>query len=125
MKKQRILASLTAAALAAASLPAVAASSVEYNTWTGYVLRNAAGNCLSVLGGSEGEGAQVDFYLADGAAPYNTWYFTETDTGITVKSALSQGEYYHFYYRAAPAAMIICFRPGADNCLNFILCISK
>lgn len=31
MKKQRILASLTAAALAAASLPAVAASSVEYN----------------------------------------------------------------------------------------------
>lgn len=43
MKKQRILASLTAAALAAASLPAVAASSVEYNTWTGYVLRNAAG----------------------------------------------------------------------------------
>ena len=94
MKKQRILASLTAAALAAASLPAVAASSVEYNTWTGYVLRNAAGNCLSVLGGSEGEGAQVDFYLADGAAPYNTWYFTETDTGITVKSALSQGEYY-------------------------------
>ena len=61
MKKQRILASLTAAALAAASLPAVAASSVEYNTWTGYVLRNAAGNCLSVLGGSEGEGAQVDF----------------------------------------------------------------
>lgn len=35
MKKQRILASLTAAALAAASLPAVAASSVEYNTLDG------------------------------------------------------------------------------------------
>ena len=55
MKKQRILASLTAAALAAASLPAVAASSVEYNTWTGYVLRDPAGRYLSVLGGSEGE----------------------------------------------------------------------
>ncbi len=96
MKKQRILASLTAAALAAASLPAVAASSVEYNTWTGYVLRNAGWNCLSVLGGSEGEGAQVDFYLADGAAPYTKvrGISPRQTPAITVKSALSQGEYY-------------------------------
>lgn len=69
MKKQRILASLTAAALGCGVSPAVAASSVEYNTWTGYVLRNAAGNCLSVLGGSEGEGAQVDFYLQTAQRP--------------------------------------------------------
>ena len=94
MKKQKILASLTASVLAAASLPVCAVSSELYNTWTGYVLRNAAGDYLSVLSGTEGEGVQVDFYMANGAAPYNTWYFTETDAGITVKSALSQGEYY-------------------------------
>ena len=47
-----------------------------------------------MLGGTEGEGVQVGFYEADGAAPYNTWYFTETNLGVTIKSALSQGEYY-------------------------------
>lgn len=96
-KKQlfrRHAAVLTAAALTVGSLPVVAASSAEYNTWTGYVLRNAAGQYLSVSGGTEGEGAQVGFYDADGVAPYNTWYFTETELGITIKSALSQGEYY-------------------------------
>lgn len=96
-KKQlfrRHAAVLTAAALTVVSLPVVAASSAEYNTWTGYVLRNAAGQYLSVSGGTEGEGAQVGFYDADGVAPYNTWYFTETELGITIKSALSQGEYY-------------------------------
>ena len=93
-KKQlfrRHAAVLTAAALTVVSLPVVAASSAEYNTWTGYVLRNAAGQYLSVSGGTEGEGAQVGFYDADGVAPYNTWYFTETELGITIKSALSQG----------------------------------
>ncbi|WP_303053129.1 dockerin type I repeat-containing protein, partial [uncultured Ruminococcus sp.] len=96
-KKQlfrRHAAVLTAAALTVVSLPVVAASSAEYNTWTGYVLRNAAGQYLSVSGGTEGEGAQVGFYDADGVAPYNTWYFTETELGVTIKSALSQGEYY-------------------------------
>ena len=93
-KKQlfrRHAAVLTAAALTVGSLPVVAASSAEYNTWTGYVLRNAAGQYLSVSGGTEGEGAQVGFYDADGVAPYNTWYFTETELGVTIKSALSQG----------------------------------
>ena len=98
MQKKQLLrrhaAALTAAALTVVSLPVVAASSAEYNTWTGYVLRNAAGQYLSVSGGTEGEGAQVGFYDADGVAPYNTWYFTETELGITIKSALSQGEYY-------------------------------
>ena len=98
MQKKQLLrrhaAVLTAAALTVVSLPVVAASSAEYNTWTGYVLRNAAGQYLSVSGGTEGEGAQVGFYDADGVAPYNTWYFTETELGITIKSALSQGEYY-------------------------------
>lgn len=73
-KKQlfrRHAAVLTAAALTVVSLPVVAASSAEYNTWTGYVLRNAAGQYLSVSGGTEGEGAQVGFYDADGVAPYN------------------------------------------------------
>ena len=87
-KKQlfrRHAAVLTAAALTVVSLPVVAASSAEYNTWTGYVLRNAAGQYLSVSGGTEGEGAQVGFYDADGVAPYNTWYFTETELGITIK----------------------------------------
>ena len=96
-KKQamrRFAASLTAAVLAAASLPVCAVSSEPYNTWTGYVLRDPAGRYLSVSGGTEGEGVQVGFYEADGVAPYNTWYFTETDWGITIKSALSQGEYY-------------------------------
>ena len=66
-KKQlfrRHAAVLTAAALTVGSLPVVAASSAEYNTWTGYVLRNAAGQYLSVSGGTEGEGAQVGFYDA-------------------------------------------------------------
>ena len=98
MQKKQLLrrhaAVLTAAALTVVSLPVVAASSVEYNTWTGYVLRNEAGQYLSVSGGTEGEGVQVGFYDADGVAPYNTWYFTETELGITIKSALSQGEYY-------------------------------
>ena len=58
------------------------------------MLRDPAGRYLSVSGGTEGEGVQVGFYEADGVAPYNTWYFTETDWGITIKSALSQGEYY-------------------------------
>ena len=98
MQKKQLLrrhaAVLTAAALTVVSLPVLAASSAEYNTWTGYVLRNAAGQYLSVSGGTEGEGVQVGFYDADGVAPYNTWYFTETELGITIKSALSQGEYY-------------------------------
>lgn len=88
------MASLTAAVLAAASLPVCAVSSEAYNTWTGYVLQDSTGRYLSVLGGTEGEVVQVGFYEADGAAPYNTWYFTKTDLGITIKSALSQGEYY-------------------------------
>lgn len=91
---RRSAAALTAAVLAVASLPVLAASSAEYNTWTGYVLRDAAGRYLSVSGGTEGEGVQVGFYEADGVAPYNTWYFTETKLGVTIKSALSQGEYY-------------------------------
>lgn len=91
---RRSAAALTAAVLAVASLPVLAASSAEYNTWTGYVLRDAAGRYLSVSGGTEGEGVQVGFYEADGVAPYNTWYFTETNLGVTIKSALSQGEYY-------------------------------
>lgn len=94
MKKQKVLASLTAAVLAAASLPVCAVSSEAYNTWTGYVLRNSVGMYLSVIGGTESENADVTFEGADGAAPYNTWYFTETENGMTVKSALSQGEYY-------------------------------
>lgn len=91
---RRSAAALTAAVLAVVSLPVLAASSAEYNTWTGYVLRDAAGRYLSVSGGTEGEGVQVGFYEADGVAPYNTWYFTETNLGVTIKSALSQGEYY-------------------------------
>ena len=48
-KKQamrRFAASLTAAVLAAASLPVCAVSSEPYNTWTGYVLRDPAGRSV-------------------------------------------------------------------------------
>ncbi|WP_298481822.1 dockerin type I repeat-containing protein [uncultured Ruminococcus sp.] len=90
----RSAAILTAAALTVTSLPVLAVSSAEYNTWTGYVLRNTEGKYLSVAGGTEAEGISVDFFEADGAAAYNTWYFTETDFGITIKSALSEGQYY-------------------------------
>ena len=98
MKKKQTLrrcaAALTAAVLGAVSVPVIAVSSESYNTWTGYMLQDSTGRYLSVLGGTEGEGVQVGFYEADGAAPYNTWYFTETNLGVTIKSALSQGEYY-------------------------------
>ena len=98
MKKKQTLrrcaAALTAAVLGTVSVPVIAVSSESYNTWTGYMLQDSTGRYLSVLGGTEGEGVQVGFYEADGAAPYNTWYFTETNLGVTIKSALSQGEYY-------------------------------
>lgn len=90
----RSAAILTAAALTVTSLPVLAVSSAEYNTWTGYVLRNTEGKYLSVAGGTEAEGISVGFFEADGAAAYNTWYFTETNFGITIKSALSEGQYY-------------------------------
>ena len=92
MKKKQTLrrcaAALTAAVLGAVSIPVIAVSSESYNTWTGYMLQDSTGRYLSVLGGTEGEGVQVGFYEADGAAPYNTWYFTETNLGVTIKSAL-------------------------------------
>ena len=109
MKKQRIVASLTAAALAVASLPVLAASSAAYNTWTGYVLRNTAGQYLSVAGGEEGEDIPVKFYVADGVSPYNTWYFTESGAGVTVKSALSEGEY---YLKEADGALVLSRTAG-------------
>ena len=109
MKKQRIVASLTAAVLAVASLPVLAASSAAYNTWTGYVLRNTAGQYLSVSGGEEGEDIPVKFYVADGASPYNTWYFTESGAGVTVKSALSEGEY---YLKEADGALVLSKTAG-------------
>ena len=109
MKKQRIVASLTAAVLAVASLPVLAASSAAYNTWTGYVLRNATGQYLSVAGGEEGEDIPVKFYVADGASPYNTWYFTESGAGVTVKSALSEGEY---YLKEADGALVLSKTAG-------------
>lgn len=94
-RMQQGTAALTAMLLTVGCLSSqTAISAVEYNTWTGYVLRDAAGKYLSVAGGTEGENVLVGFYEADGAAPYNTWYFTETDLGITVKSALSEGQYY-------------------------------
>lgn len=106
----RSAAILTAAALAVTSLPALAVSSVEYNTWTGYVLRNEKGEYLSVPGGVESEGMYIGFYEADGAAPYNTWYFTETNLGITIKSALSEGQYY--LAEGENGGLIISTTPG-------------
>lgn len=98
MKQNRCIrrgaAALTAAALAVATIPSWIASSVPYNTWTGYVLRNPDGYYLSVPAQIEGEGKHTGFYPANGVAPYNTWYFTEELGGLTLKSALSQGEYY-------------------------------
>lgn len=125
----RSAAILTAAALTVTSLPALAASSVEYNTWTGYVLRNTEGKYLSVPGGTEAEGVYVGFFEADGAAAYNTWYFTETDFGITIKSALSEGQYYlaedgigNLYLSTTPGTFELSadgilsgFRSGVEN----------
>lgn len=125
----RSAAILTAAALTVTSLPALAVSSVEYNTWTGYVLRNTEGKYLSVAGGTEAEGISVDFFEADGAAAYNTWYFTETDFGITIKSALSEGQYYlaedgsgSLYlsttpgtFELSPDGILSGFRSGVEN----------
>ncbi len=90
----RSAAALTAAAVAAGLLPAMAADSVTYNTWTGYVLRDESGNYLSVPSRTYGEGFIAGFYPTNGVAPYNTWYFTEEMGGLTLKSAQSQGEYY-------------------------------
>ena len=79
MKKKQTLrrcaAALTAAVLGAMSIPVIAVSSESYNTWTGYMLQDGYGRNQSVLGGSEGEGVQVGFYEADGAAPSRkpTW----------------------------------------------------
>ncbi|MGN1403726.1 MAG: dockerin type I repeat-containing protein [Ruminococcus sp.] len=125
----RSAAILTAAALTVTSLPVLAVSSVEYNTWTGYVLRNTEGKYLSVPGGTEAEGIYVGFFEADGAAAYNTWYFTETDFGITIKSALSEGQYYlaedgsgNLYLSTTPGTFELSadgilsgFRSGVEN----------
>ncbi len=92
-RKLRSAALLTAAALTVAWVPSFAVTAVPYHTWTGYVLRGGD-QYLSVFGGAAEEAATVDWYAADGAAAYNTWYITEEDSGITIKSALSQGEYY-------------------------------
>lgn len=96
---QKMVAMLTVASLAVAVLPgtsdtSVVASASAYNTWTGYMLQNEKGDYLSVAYGTAVEGQSTDFYIANGNAPYNTWYFTETSYGITIKSALSQGKYY-------------------------------
>ena len=113
MQKKQLLrrhaAVLTAAALTVVSLPVLAASSAAYNTWTGYVLRNTTGQYLSVAGGEEGEDIPVKFYVADGASPYNTWYFTESGAGVTVKSALSEGEY---YLKEADGALVLSRTAG-------------
>ncbi len=95
--RRRSIAVLTAVLTAVESLPFCTVSATDYNTWTGYVLCNSStniGQYLTVAGGVEYEGASVKDYDADGAAPYNTWYFTETEGGFTVKSALDGGQYY-------------------------------
>lgn len=128
-KISRTAAALTAAVLTVTSIPVFAASSVEYNTWTGYVLRNEEGKYLSVSGGTDAERQSVDFFEADGIAAYNTWYFTETDLGITIKSALSEGQYYlaedgngGLYISTTPGifalsedGVLSAFRSGLDN----------
>lgn len=103
MKKHRsIQAILLASVIGVVSMPQVAvadasetASSASINTWIGYQLRNADGAYLTVANGAAESGTQVLPYAANGVAAYNIWYFTETGTGMyTLKSSLSQGEYY-------------------------------
>lgn len=103
MKKNRsIQAILLASVIGVVSMPQVAvadasetAPSANINTWIGYQLRNAAGEYLTVANGAAESGTQVLPYAANGIAAYNIWYFTETGTGMyTLKSSLSQGEYY-------------------------------
>lgn len=101
-KHQSIQAVLLASVIGVVSMPQVAAAdapetvaSASINTWIGYQLRNAAGEYLTVANGAAGSGSQILPYAANGVAAYNIWYFTETDTGTyTLKSSLSQGEYY-------------------------------
>ncbi|MCD8219015.1 MAG: hypothetical protein LUC50_01270 [Ruminococcus sp.] len=47
---RRTATAVTAVTLAAACLPTVAVSSAPYNTWTGYVLRGADDQYLSISG---------------------------------------------------------------------------
>lgn len=103
MKKHRsIQAILLASVISVVSMPQViaadvseAAASASINTWIGYQLRNADGAYLTVANGAAESGTQVLPYAANGVAAYNIWYFTDTGTGMyTLKSSLSQGEYY-------------------------------
>ncbi len=103
MKKHRsIQAVLLASVIGVVSMPQViaadvseAATSANIQTWIGYQLRDAAGKYLTVANGAAESGTQVLPYAANGVASYNIWYFTETSTGMhTLKSSLSQGEYY-------------------------------
>lgn len=103
MKKHRsIQAVLLASVIGVVSMPQViasdvseAATSTNIQTWIGYQLRDAAGKYLTVANGAAKSGTQVLPYAANGVASYNIWYFTETSTGMyTLKSSLSQGEYY-------------------------------
>lgn len=101
-KHQSIQAVLLASVIGVVSMPQVAAAdapetaaSANIDTWIGYQLRNAAGEYLTVANGAAESGSQILPYAANGVAAYNIWYFTETDTGTyTLKSSLSQGEYY-------------------------------
>lgn len=101
-KHQSIQAVLLASVIGVVSMPQVAAADVpeavasaNIDTWIGYQLRNAAGEYLTVANGAAESGSQILPYAANGVAAYNIWYFTETDTGTyTLKSSLSQGEYY-------------------------------
>lgn len=101
-KHQSIQAVLLASVIGVVSMLQVAAAdapetvaSANIDTWIGYQLRNAAGEYLTVANGAAESGSQILPYAANGVAAYNIWYFTETDTGTyTLKSSLSQGEYY-------------------------------
>ncbi len=103
MKKCRsIKAVLLASVMGVVSMPQViaadmseAVSSAQIDTWIGYQLRDEAGKYLTVANGAAESGTQVLPYAANGVAAYNIWYFTDTGTGqYTIKSSLSQGEYY-------------------------------
>lgn len=91
---------LLAAVMGAVSVPyAVTADAadqipVEISTWIGYQLRSENGGYLTVANGTAGDIAMNA--AANGVASYNIWYFTEVQDGTayTLKSALSQGEYY-------------------------------
>ena len=109
MKRKSLQTALLAAVMGVVSMPhavlaadAPSEAAAAVNAWIGYQLRDDAGQYLTVANGAAETGSQILSYAANGVAAYNIWYFTETGMGTyTLKSSLSEGEFYAWTGRMA------------------------